>query len=181
MPWATGISLVRRRIERASVLDSKITIRDLSAAAKWSYRSSGSKLHQTGMTCSIDSRPLASLVSSVEFKVAIHVASGTGLVEGVGSETVAQLLQHLTLPNFEQARSKDIADGQIHQSVHGRYATASHDSPIRQNDWPIPQVDTRFGTTIDSSQLHDRWQRFALQPPVRRCIGPGEIQQWVEG
>jgi len=54
------------------------------------------------MTRSIDSSSLASVTGAVEFEIPVHVASGTGLVQGVGSETVAQFLQLLTLPHLSK-------------------------------------------------------------------------------
>lgn len=63
-----------------------------SAATEWSDVISRCHLHQAGMSRSIDSRPLASFARSVEFKIAEHVASCTSLIQGVGSETVPQLL-----------------------------------------------------------------------------------------
>ena len=82
------------------------------------------------MSRSIDSRPLAPFARSVKFKIPVHVASCTSLIQGVGSETVTQLLQLLTTPNLKQAGLENVSHAQISLCIHGCNATTPHHCPI---------------------------------------------------
>src|SRR5947209_1139815 len=96
------------------------------------------------MTGVINLSPATSIMSPVELEIPVHIASSTSLVQRVRAEAVTQVLETVTLPEFEESGIHNIPDSQVCCRIHRGHATAGHDCPVHQNDWAIVKIHAGF-------------------------------------